>query len=70
MLEQQIIVTMNMIPNKDFRHAQKMFSNENFDFLGPLEILNGNSLCNFKLNKTNYIKNQLENYEIPDEKSG
>jgi len=50
---------MNTIPNKDVRTASQLFSDEQFDFLAPLELLKSNSLCDYMLNKTNFIKNQF-----------
>ena len=48
---------MNMVPNKDVRSASHLFSNEYFDFLAPLELLKSNSLCDYMLSKTNFVKN-------------
>lgn len=57
LFEEQLVVLMNTIPCKDTRQASQFFSDEYFDFLAPLEILNSNSLCDYALNKTNFIKN-------------
>ena len=51
---------MNMVPNKGIRNYEQLFFNEHFDFLAPLEILQSNSLCDFMLYDTNFIKKQLE----------
>ena len=43
LLEQHIVTMMNTVPVKDLRTIESMFTEEDFDFLQPLEILLGNS---------------------------
>jgi hypothetical protein len=57
LLEQQLIVLMNTIPNRDTRSTAQFFNDEQYDFLAPLELLKSNSLCDYMLNKQNFIKN-------------
>ena len=52
---------LNMIPFQDISKAQNIFAGELYDFMAPLEILKGNSLCHFMLNKHNFIKKNFEN---------
>ena len=63
LLEQQIIIMMNMIPKKDIRDTKNIFKKEKFDMMAPLEILNSNSLCDYMLEKENFIKGNLRNYK-------
>ena len=56
LLEQQIIVMMNMVPLGDLLSGEDILQKEREDFLAPLEILKGNSLCTYELNSKTFIK--------------
>ena len=49
LFEQQIIVMMNMVPLRDVHTGENFLQEENDDFLAPLEILNGASMCTYEL---------------------
>ena len=55
LLEQQIIIMMNMVPNRDMNNSKEFLVDEEYDILAPLEILNGNSLCDYMLTKSNFV---------------
>ena len=59
LLEQQIIVMMNMVPNEDMNNSKQLLVSKKYDFLAPIEILQGNSLCDYMISSNTYIKNNI-----------
>ena len=50
---------MNMVPNRDVFNSMNILQNDIYDFLAPLQILNGNSLADYNLNNETFIKDNL-----------
>ena len=50
---------MNMVPNRDVFNSMNILTNDIYDFLAPLQILNGNSLADYNLNNETFIKDNL-----------
>ena len=50
---------MNMVPSKDVNNSRHFLVEEQYDFLAPLELFGGNSLCDFMICRTNFVKANL-----------
>jgi hypothetical protein len=50
---------MNMVPLTDISNGDVFLQTEYVDFLAPLEILKGSSLCTYELNSKSFIKDRI-----------
>ena len=50
---------MNMVPHRDMFNSMNMLTNDIYDFLAPLQILNGNSLADYNLNSDTIVTDNL-----------
>ena len=58
---------MNMVPLEDVSSGTNFLQPAHDDFLAPLEILKGGSLCSYELNSKVFIKNRIVEVENQQE---